>query len=209
MQLKCFTGHVMDFVMNLLLRRSNYLRASFVIPTHYATQWFYEGSIDEDFEKAKFWLTKSFITAVNVHSSSELRMSGGKKNHWIFFCRDKNGVLHVYDPCGKEQYYKRAFIQPLFSKLYFEITGEEKMPKFDDEVRGDIKRKDHFKREQNHIQEPNCICCGPIVLREAERWLRKEVTKDINATNKNVKSFIECQSRFYIKCFLRCMFHRQ
>ena len=179
MKLQGFDGNVMDIVMKLLLRRSNYSRARHVIPPYYATHLLYEGKIfeedfetidKEDFENAKLWLTESFITAINVHSSFEHRKSGGKRNHWIFLSRDSRGILHVYDPNGNEQYYKKTFIQPLFSKLYKHVTGKFEVPKFDDELYGSSIRKEHF------VQERGCTCCGAIVLREAERWLFEEVT---------------------------------
>ena len=160
-----FSGAIMDNVLELLLRQSGSTRAHCVIPERLASKWFYQGRIDdEDFESVRSWLSEQFIAAVNVHSSPEYRASDGKPNHWIFFSRGPGGVLHVYDSCGKENYYKSAFLRPFFTNFYEKLTGQLIFHVFDDDTLNNSNRKHH------PIQQDSCSC-GPIVLQEAERWL--------------------------------------
>ena len=163
----------MDNVLELLMQQSGSTRFSSskfgVIPTCLASKWFYKGIINDIEMHAKYAISclGNFIAAVNVHSSLECAKLGGEPDHWILFSRGPSGILHVYDSYGKEKEYKILYLQPFFSKFWEKVTGQFVAHKFDDEVWNSSNRKLHSIQQDSNN-------CGPLVLREAERWLHDE-----------------------------------
>ena len=133
----------MDNVLEMLLENSGSTRVQSVIPAHFATRWFYYGAIDDsDVEYARSHFSDSFVAAVNVHSGNEHAASGEGRNHWIFFSRGSDGMLHVYDSFGNEERYKKI-LQSNFKKFWERLKRQSRCHNFDDNNCKNLKKKKH------------------------------------------------------------------
>ena len=164
MESEWYCNKTMDNALELFLRQPGLKRASRVIPAHLSSIWFYPGktSVREEVD-ACLYFSEYFITAINVHSHPENAASDLiPPDHWILFCRGRCGVLHLYDPYGQEEHYKNIVL-PRFREYWRTMTGQLIHHVFDDDSWNNMNRQHPIQQDGSN--------CGPLCLREAERWL--------------------------------------
>ena len=153
-----FSNHEIDVLFNVLVEQhyANTNQQFEVIPSELATKWFYKGKIPEnthEYDYACQVMSKSFVTAIHVQGSPQIEES----NHWILVCKAKMKPPYLYDPAGYEIVHKLRLRQNYEIMLKrclrenFQIVWEN--------------------YDKYHQKQQDSKNCGPLCLKEAERWL--------------------------------------
>jgi len=157
-----------------------------VIPTHYATKWFYKNELpctsSKELEYATECIKKGFVTAIHVPVYGTPNPEQ-HSNHWILLCKKDNQFGYIFDPAGYEIIYHarlRANLQSLCTLLN--------------------KREIILLHYNSYHPKQKDNSCGPLVLKEAERWLKDvcfklteevKVQTDMDSTKRYRKDYVK------------------